>query len=274
MTEWLSCGRYLIRMEGTPALPQDIRFRRDYRLSAGDRCPDAVLYLEKELNADEGALEEGWLPRTRGAVFETVYYTGSRPAFSLQLDDTLCPQVTVRYGSLAGSVRIGIQYGVMLALARQCIGLHGVTLLCGDEILILSAPSGTGKTTLARLLESHCGAVTINGDFALLSVSEDGVIFEPTPFCGSSGRCLNHRLRVGRLVFLEQAGTNAWYSLSGREALLRFMNNAFVPSWDGCLQRAVQENVMRCISSLKMNAFAFTPTREAAELFCEKTATV
>lgn len=158
----------------------------------------------------------------------------------------------------------GLQFGLLLALNQQYIGLHGVTLLCGYEIIILSAPSGTGKTTLAGLLEAYRDAIVINGDFALLKPTPEGVIFEPTPFCGSSGRCLNRRLKVDRIVFLEQAAANVFQELSGREAMTRFMSNAFIPTWDRDMQQSAQENILKCVSALKVNAFGFTPTEEAA----------
>lgn len=164
-------------------------------------------------------------------------------------------------------VKLGIQFGILTALYRKCVGLHGVTMLCGNEIVVLSAPSGTGKTTLARLLEKYCDAIMINGDFAMLSVSNEGVIFEPTPFCGTSGRCLNHRVKINRIVFLSQSPINQGHDLFGREAMMYFMNNSFIPTWDPKMQLAIRTNIMKCISNLRVSLFRFAPTREAAEYF-------
>lgn len=241
----------------------------DYRLSAASNdLPTDALLRFSELPSLRGAhFKEGWNIENSGGAPLIVYCRNGKPLFGLQYQSAQqSVTVLVKDGKIP-SIRLGAQFGLLTALYRKCIGLHGVTLLCGDEIVILSAPSGTGKTTLAHLLETCCDAIVINGDFALLSPTADGVIFEPTPFCGTSGRCLDHRLRVNRVVFLSQAKTDVWRELTGREALARFMCNTFIPAWDEKMRLAVQENVMKCISSLKVDAFAFAPAKEAAETF-------
>ena len=213
---------------------------------------------------------EGWHVHRDGSVRRAVYVFKHRPLFALEYGDDVT-EVTVLMDETTGfHIRLAVQFGVMLALSRQCLGIHGVSLLCGNEVVILSAPSGTGKTTLAGLLEEHCGAIVLNGDFALLSLTEQGLIFEPTPFCGSSGRCLNRRVRVNRIVFLAQAKENQWQSLRGREALVQLLSNSFLPYWDQPLQRPVEDLAMRVPGAVKTNRYAFAPVAEAATLFSQQ----
>ena len=210
-------------------------------------------------------LEEGWNLVSEGR--KLVYSENGKAIFALQNEETI-PETTVSiYNDCNSSIRIAMQFGTLLALRHHCIGLHGVTLLCGNRLVVLSAPSGTGKTTLARLLEEYADAIVINGDFAMLSVSEGGVFFEPTPFCGSSGRCLNHRVRIDRVVFLEQAKKNDWQSLTGRSAMTRFMSNTFVPTWNRVLQQTIQNNVLKIVSIIPTDLFGFAPNPRAAEDF-------
>jgi len=169
------------------------------------------------------------------------------------------------------AIRLGAQYGLMLALRDRCVGLHGATVRCGCETVILSAPSGTGKSTLAGLLEAYCGAQTLNGDFALLSADGDGAAFEPTPFCGTSGICTDRRARIDRVVFLAQAPTDQWRELNGREALVRFMSNVFVPDWDAAAALCIQSTVMSALKHISVSAFAFAPTAEAARMLHDHT---
>ena len=266
----LDIGQYACRISGDSELisliPEDwTRF-----LSKNDSQPAAVTLRLEEAAIDAGNRKpDGWVISDRNSSQQAVYVSKGIALFALQCCDANNVTVCVRK-AMDSYVRIGLHYGLLLALHRECVGLHGVTILCGDEVVVLSAPSGTGKSTLAHLLETHCDAITINGDFALLSMTEEGVVFEPTPFCGTSGRCLNHRVRIDRVVFLSQAAVNEWRELNGREAMTQFMSNAFVPVWNDCMAQTVQKNISRCISALRMSSYAFAPTQEAAELFSQK----
>ena len=267
----LACGQFRVEIVGDLSVPSKIRQSwAPFQLCFDAEQPDLSLKLENTLTAGNKPFEEGWNASNNQKRDCAIYSTEQEPVFALIYED-LMSEVTVRVRTASiKSVLLGVQYGIMLGLSQKCVGLHGVTLLCEDEIVILSAPSGTGKTTLAHLLENFSEAIVINGDFALLSVAPDGVVFEPTPFCGSSGRCLNYRVRVNRVVFLKQSPTNQWRTITSREAINWFMDNSFIPTWDNRIKQRVQENILKCVSMLKVNEFSFAPTSEAAEIFSEQ----
>ena len=225
-----------------------------------------IIRLEENALESECDLNDGWESSISGNLLSTKYFKNGKAIFSLQPVSENELVVCVRR-ELDSYVRIGIHYGILCLLYRECVGLHGVTLLCSDEIVVLSAPSGTGKTTLAQLLEKYCEAIVINGDFALLRPTESEVIFEPSPFCGTSGRCLNYRVKVNRLVFLGQSSDNRWHAMNGMEAVTQFMSNAFIPSWDHRMLVAIQENILKCISRIGVYSYSFAPEKYAAEVF-------
>jgi len=245
--------------------------------SASENADVLIVIKTEEIHKDPSLLNmndyslchdsSGWHAYTNGNRWEVSYYTNGKKLFLLRCNSDKKTGIVVSEYMNKSSLRLGIQFSLMIGLHRECVGLHGVTLLCRDRIFILSAPSGTGKSTLASLLERYEEALVINGDFALLSYSDEGVMFEPTPFCGSSNRCLNHRVRVDCVVFLEQSETNEWKRLSGRQAFIHFMNNVFVPSWSREMAYVTEKNVIELISRLTVSQYAFAPFREAAEVF-------
>lgn len=267
-TGYIACGQYCVRVLGSFVLPSKPRnsFVTLQNCADFDQV-DLTLRLESLLTTKNELPEEGWSCSFYQNKHYAIYAEKREPIFAVAYEDSMS-EITIHVRpEMSKAGMLGIQYGMMLGLYQKCVGLHGVTLLCGDEVVILSAPSGTGKTTLAHLLENYDDAIVINGDFALLSIEEGGVVFEPTPFCGSSGRCLNHRVQVNRVVFLEQSPTNQWRAITSREAISRFMDNSFIPTWDARIQQTVQENILKCISMLKVNVFSFAPTSIAAEMF-------
>ena len=264
-----SFGRYLISINGSLNVCSSIfeNWRAEDQTELSNI--DSELYLEIDHSLADLKLKNGWNDLINDNCPEAVYSREGKPMFRLRysLNDN---KVFISFAKEDYvSVKMGIQFGTMLALRDHCVGLHGVTILCGNEIIILSAPSGTGKTTLSKLLETYADAIVINGDFALLSPTDDGLIYEPTPFCGSSGRSLNHRMKVNRVVFLEQCVDNIWKELPVRDAVVRFMNNAFVPDWDGDIVQKIQENIYNCINLIPINAFAFAPEKQAADVFIQ-----
>lgn len=244
--------------------------RRILFTDGGDAPGQYKLSIRECPSLDGIKCQRGWSVQELNGKRIAVYAPNGKAHFALEYSPDANEATVYVKAALDSFVRLGALYGTLAVLHRECLGLHGVTLECGGETVILSAPSGTGKTTLAGLLEKHCGARVLNGDFALLSVGEGKVAFEPTPFCGSSGVCLNERAVVDRVVFLAQGLSNTWETLNGRQALTSFLSNVFVPEFDPRLQLAVQQNAFMALGSVKTNRFTFEPTAKAAQTFTER----
>ena len=228
----------------------------------------AIAEIEAAIEATHtlAPVEDGWSVDKTGQV---AYCLDHKPQFGLNYDEALKCISVLSHSYDWRVCQLGIQYASLLSLSQHSvIGFHGVTILCGDQVVILSAPSGTGKTTLANLLTEHTDGLVVNGDFALLHpIPGEGIVFEPTPFCGSSGIARNFRLRVNRIVFLEQGVGNSYRSLNPKEGYARLLSNCFVPEWDAERAAAVRETALQIVESVPMDCYAFEPTQEAAELF-------
>ena len=117
-------------------------------------------------------------------------------------------------------------------LKHDAITFHGVLMEHEGRGIIVSAPSGTGKTTHARLWRDHRRALILNGDRTTCCVRNGRWIGFSLPWCGSSGECVNRDVPLTAYVVLEQAGENTAERLSGLEAFGAVMPNLVYPNWD------------------------------------------
>lgn len=109
--------------------------------------------------------------------------------------------------------------------------LHCSYIVYGDEAILFTAPSGTGKSTQAKLWQDTRGARLINGDRAAVMITKDGVVAAGIPYCGSSGVRINHTCKVRAVVYLSQSKVNTVIKLSGLRAFKRIWEGITLNIW-------------------------------------------
>lgn len=91
-----------------------------------------------------------------------------------------------------------------LLLRNDCMILHCSYMMYKDKAILFSAPSGTGKTTQAKLWEKIYGSKIINGDKCVLK-RENGKWFAcGFPYHGSADECENLTYPVKAIVAVRQ----------------------------------------------------------------------
>ena len=265
-----SCGQYDLTVSGLPRLLD--RFRSMYKayLKATGISAVAHLCLRIETLPAYDLSTNGWVYKNEDDYYRCTYFDNSKCRFEIRVSRNTRIIDVIFPDAIAAWFSVAIHYATMIALVQWCIGVHGVTVICEGQVIVLSAASGTGKTTLAKLLNKYCKAAVVNGDFALLSANPKAtVVFEPTPFCGSSKTCVNYRLPVHRIVFLEQAVENKWEQIEAREALKLLLSNSYVPDWDESGKQSVIGLASEVVNSVRISRFSFAPNEEATRMFCD-----
>ena len=93
-----------------------------------------------------------------------------------------------------------------------------------------SAPSGTGKTTHARLwLQAFDGAEVVNGDKPILRFMNGELMAFGTPWCGKEKMQKNKSVPLTALGFIERSRTNSVKPLDHAETLLRLYSQILMP---------------------------------------------
>lgn len=141
--------------------------------------------------------------------------------------------------------------------------LHGVLLDYLGKGIVISAPSGTGKTTHARLWRDSGSASIINGDKSLCR-NRDGVWTGfGMPWCGTSGESENRQVPLMAIVVLEQAEENALTRLNAADALFHLLTNIHVPRWEPTLYNKALDRLDEIIPEIPVYLLRCRPDLDA-----------
>jgi len=115
-------------------------------------------------------------------------------------------------------------YGVEFFRTQLELGafsFHASALMMDGDAYLFSAPSGTGKSTHARLWQQRFGdKVTIlNDDKPTLRITENGCRVYGTPWCGKHQINQNGVANLKAIVFLKRGEQNRIRRLHGNDVL-------------------------------------------------------
>lgn len=117
-------------------------------------------------------------------------------------------------------------------LKHGILTFHGVLMEYKGQGFIISAPSGTGKTTHARLWRDHQDALIIDGDRAACCEKNGVWTGFGIPWSGTSGEQINRSVPLKALVVLERGSENEAHRIMNLEAFGALLPHLQYPRWD------------------------------------------
>ncbi len=143
---------------------------------------------------------------------------------------------------------------------------HCSAMEIDGKAFLLAAPSGTGKSTHARLWRQVYGdrVVMINDDKPLLRCTEDEIIVYGTPWAGKENLQTNTCASVAGIIILHQAKENTIRRMTSREAFPTLLNQTYRVN-DAAGMKATMDFVWR-LSSLPVFSLGCTISEEAVLL--------
>ncbi len=120
-----------------------------------------------------------------------------------------------------------------ILLQKGRLMLHASYISSASGGVVFAAASGVGKSTQARLWEEYAGAETVNGDRAVMWLTDDKseVMVGSMPFCGTSAVCKNIDTRLCAVALPVQASENRLVRLNGVKAIKAIIENAVIEDW-------------------------------------------
>jgi hypothetical protein len=150
-------------------------------------------------------------------------------------------------------------------LHASLIDAHGVGIL-------FTAPSGTGKSTQAKLWEENRGAKILNGDRVMIRPVKAGndspevkYFAYGSMFAGSSHIYINESVEIGAIVILSQNKENMIVSTSESQQFVKIYSESLVKPWNVEYQEKVIEAIERVVNNVKIISLACTPDVKAVE---------
>ncbi len=156
------------------------------------------------------------------------------------------------------------------ALRLGRLPIHSSSIIYRDRVWLFSAPSGTGKSTHARLWqEAGIEHRDFNGDVCMIyRDSRKKLTAGALPWCGTSNICTSSDLALGGIFFLTRSSDNSVSDLCGSERILKILSESLAPNWDRSLVSRILDICEDLEKDLLLAALSCNMSVEAA--LCSK----
>lgn len=168
----------------------------------------------------------------------------------------------------------GEEMGIILRLIpmrgllqrRGVLFFHAAQVLYRERGILFTAPSGTGKTTQAKLWRDVLGARIICNDRTLI---RQGRTFG-YPVDGSDPICSGEVHSLGAVVLLSQGQENQIHRLGPAQAVAKLMPQLVMDTWSGEARETAVQQLLELAAQTPIYHLSCTPEPAAVKLL-EKT---
>jgi len=158
----------------------------------------------------------------------------------------------------------------------NCCLFHGVSFMYKNKVYILTAPSGTGKTTQYKNLKKLYGdqIQIMNGDKPILEVGKR-IIVHPSPWFGKEGYRSNKEGELKGIIYLEQGKTDSIEKMNIGQAVLPILSQFLYEEKSReilhCICR-IEDQILKKVPVYKLiNTASLESTRMIFNTVLEKT---
>lgn len=144
--------------------------------------------------------------------------------------------------------------------------LHSSFIKYEEYGIAFSAPSGTGKSTHAKLWEEYEDAKIINGDRAALNKINNQWMIHGIPMCGTSGIHHNYCTVLKSIIIIRQAPYNKVSTLSIAEKFRLLFSEISVNNWDVQQTNITMDLIQDLITHVPIYLLECTKEPEAVEV--------
>lgn len=276
MNIYLKLGGVTIRIDADRPLTIDDRLQNF--VTAPEVCPDAVLSISwaNDLQAPNDSLCVGEdLLRKHYRDGNRFYCVAKSGVKGISAATEYAPDFSYLHCTINNSVYLEplvnlasiLRFCPMMALFQyfDALFFHASQIeYCGKGILF-TAPSGTGKSTQARLWELNRNARILCNDRTIIRRGEHGWLTYGYPIDGSSPISSAERSHLGAIVLLSQAPTNVISKMSLLKTAAHLMPQVVFDTWNPEARVKAMNGLLELLSEIPIYHFGCTPDLAAVE---------
>jgi hypothetical protein len=182
----------------------------------------------------------------------------------------------VRYGAQPGEPVVALQSELAaysFALSARGVGLiaHACAFVTPEGAGVLCpGVSGTGKTTLARLLLEHVPGVDMLTDDRAIVTLDDALTVWGSPWPGAARIAGAGAAALETVVFIRHGATATIRSVTPRDAFRRILNTMSMPLWEPARCGRALEIIDAIISRATLVEATYPPTAQAARCLVDE----
>ncbi len=153
-------------------------------------------------------------------------------------------------------------------ISMDSITVHSSSFAIDGKGVIVSAPSGTGKSTHTGLWKERYGdrVTLLNDDRPVIRFLEGKPMLCGTPWSGSTDIFANLKVPLEGVVMLTRSSENRIERLDMARALEMLMPRCFLPYFDGGLMEATIKVIEKLVETVPVYLLQCRPDYEAVEL--------
>jgi hypothetical protein len=144
--------------------------------------------------------------------------------------------------------------------------MHASAIKHNNNAIVFTAPSGTGKTTMAHLWKKFKNATILNDEnIAIRSLDSNSIVFG-LPWCDETQSYVNDNAPLKAIIVLEQALENQIRLLDHQEYISRVLPRVFLPYFDSKIMDLAVSHFEKVVKSVPIYLLQCRPDFEAVEL--------
>lgn len=233
----ISCRKLGSRIRGEipfsgMAFYQPGQWEEDFRFWIDER--DSNIGGTMLWGSDEFAIPT-FLYQRENDIYEWTTWKKDRfPGLSFLISSRWSQFILYRDKTGTNGERAFHEFGSLFSYAvlnhEACV-LHGVVMEYQGAGILVTASSGTGKTTHTRMWRDKERALILNGDRCLCRKVNGQWYAYGMPWSGSSGEYINRKVPIKAIVSLQRGQINQTRTMSHFEGSIYLMQRVFAPVW-------------------------------------------